>query len=144
MSVMVALDGAQHSVCQLPDDVTFVTPPPGLGAHVDFHVTALDDQGFMVTLRAAEDPQLRLFAVSPRPFFPDYAPTLSDEQRESIGVEDLADALVLTVVTRTAQGEFSANLLAPIVVNLRSGAAVQAVLDEDWPLRAPLGSQPSA
>ncbi|WP_284328137.1 flagellar assembly protein FliW [Demequina litorisediminis] len=69
---------------------------------------------------------------------------MSDEQRESIGVEDLADALVLTVVTRTAQGEFSANLLAPIVVNLRSGAAVQAVLDEDWPLRAPLGSQPSA
>ena len=53
---------------------------------------------------------------------------------------DTADVVVLVVVhPGTGDAAPTANLLAPVLVDRRTGRAVQSVLDEDWPLRAPVG-----
>ena len=50
--------------------------------------------------------------------------------------------MLLVVVQPGEEGEPpTANLLAPLAVNPRTGAAIQVVLDGDkWPLRAPLSA----
>lgn len=74
-------------------------------------------------------------------FFPAYHPVLDDATARRLGLEDADDALVLAIVTVGADvGAACANLLAPVVVNTRTGLAEQVILSgQDFPLRTPLG-----
>lgn len=114
----------------------FVSPPPGLEPHTAFALAGVTPE--LYTLRAVEASDLRLFLLDPRPFFPDYSPDVPAEVLDEIGTTDPA---VLVVVRPSDTGdEASANLLAPVLVNLETGAAVQVILEgSGLPLRAPLG-----
>lgn len=74
--------------------------------------------------------------------FPAYQPVLDDATAQRLGLDDADDALVLAIVTVGADVSVAyANLLAPVVVNTRTGAAEQVVLSgQDFPLRTPLGA----
>ena len=74
-------------------------------------------------------------------FFPGYHPVIDDPTARRLGLADADDALVLTIVTVGADVSAAhANLLAPVVVNTRTGVAEQVVLSgQDFPLRTPLG-----
>ena len=58
---------------------------------------------------------------------PDYQLAMSKEDRESIGASEHSPLLCLAVITAVEDSPPTANLLAPVVVNLQSGRAVQAV-----------------
>ena len=87
---------------------------------------------------AEDDPDF--VVVAPEAFFPDYAPVIDDEAVERLGLTSAQDAMVLLVVTLGPRPEdATANLLAPLVVNVRTREAAQVVLGgQDQPLRAPL------
>ncbi len=123
----------------------FAEPPPGLRDLRRFRLAALDDAGFLFALRSTEEPEVRLFVVPPRPYFPDYDPVVAEPTLTALGV-DRAEALLLVVVHPGQDGAApTANLLAPVVVDPATGRAVQVVLDGDaWPLRAPLTAAGSA
>ncbi|WP_454050970.1 flagellar assembly protein FliW [Cellulomonas sp. Marseille-Q8402] len=125
----------------LPEHLHLAAPMPGLVGYEDFTLTPLDDDGVLYALRSEPDGArpVRLFVVAPDAFFPDYAPAIDGAVLASIGAE--RDRAVRLVVVRPADGAEppTANLLAPLVLDPASGAAVQTVLTEDWPLRAPLG-----
>lgn len=126
---------------RVPTTLHLREPLPGLPGHTRFEVTSLDDIGVLHAIRSAPAPgvqPVRLFVVVPQPFFPDYAPAVSAEAVAAVGAP--AERLVLLVVVHPADGPHpaTANLLAPLVVDPVTGAAVQSVVDEDWPLRAPL------
>ena len=78
--------------------------------------------------------------LPPGPFFPDYEPEIDDDWAERLELTSSEDALVLVLVTPGATaGEATANLLAPVVINVRTRRAAQIVLDDAaLPLRAPL------
>ncbi len=118
--------------------VTFVTAPLGLAGLREFHLTGLDDDGLLFALRACEAEHVRLFAVVPQAYFPGYSPTIDAGTLEVLDLGG-TDAVLLVVVHPGADGESpTANLLAPIVLNPSTGAALQVVLESDeWPLRAP-------
>ncbi|MFS0892960.1 flagellar assembly protein FliW [Microbacterium sp. 179-I 3D3 NHS] len=119
--------------------LAFVTPPPGLAPHVDFSLAPVDGAEGLFALRAVHDEGLRLYLVDPQSVVSAYAPTLSDEQVAELALTSPDDAMVLVVAHPSSEG-VSVNLLAPVVVNRRSGAAAQVILeDQDYPLRAPLG-----
>ena len=72
-------------------------------------------------------------------FFPDYAPEIDEASAERLELVDAADALLLVVLTIGADAaSTTANLLAPIVIHEGTRVAAQVVLQQDWPLRAPL------
>ncbi|WP_062137895.1 flagellar assembly protein FliW [Demequina aestuarii] len=145
MSVSIMIDPQQTSTCALPQQLTFVEPPPGMSALTRFDVAALDALGLMFTLRATDHVETRLFAVSPRPYFPSYAPRISEDVRGGIGMHPGDEPVLLVIVNPTADGLITANLLAPVAINPATGAAAQAVLDdEEWPLRAPLSAEAAA
>lgn len=140
MSVAVALDGARSQLRELPDELTFVEPPPGMATLTRFDLTALDETGFLFALRSLELAGVRLFVIPPQAYFEGYAPEVSATVRTALGLDATTQPVMLAVVHPGGDEPTTANLLAPIVVNPVTGAAAQVVLDGDeWPLRAPLG-----
>lgn len=123
----------------VPGVLHFLEPLPGLPVGTDYTLHALDEIGFLFSLRGPAG--VRLFVVSPGPVFPDYAPTIPRTVLDAVcGADGEPDVVLLTVV-HPGPGdrlEPTADLLAPLVVDRRSGRALQTVLDEDLPLRAPL------
>jgi len=113
---------------------------PGLPGRTEYTLDPLDEVGVLFTLRSVPGgaSDVRLFVVSPSATFPDYAPRLD---AGTLGWEPDPERTALLVVAHpaTQAGGPTANLLAPIVVDGRTGRATQVVLDGDWPLRAPLG-----
>ncbi len=99
-----------------------------------------DPDTLFSVLRCLDDLELELVVVPPAVFFPDYAPEIDDAVAASIGLRDAQDALLLAVVTVGARPELcTANLLGPVVVNVKTRRAVQAVLSpERYSARAPL------
>ena len=85
--------------------------------------------------------------VAPVSLFPDYAPEIDDAQADALGLEAAEDALILVIVTVGERPEdATANLLAPIVVNVHTRASAQIVLPmapvDD--LRRPLFTVPAS
>ncbi|SIT83167.1 flagellar assembly protein FliW [Microbacterium sp. RU33B] len=114
----------------------FVAPPPGLSPHTAFELDQVSEVDGLFSLQALEDASVRLFLVDPRDVAPDYAPVLSDEQTDLLLLLSPDDALLLVVAQLTADG-LGVNLLAPVVVNQRTGVAAQLILEgQDFPLRA--------
>lgn len=118
--------------------LTFIEPIPGLEALTRFALNPVEDCPELFTLRSVDAPDTRLFLIDPAAFFPDYRPEVDDDVIAHLAPEG-TDPVVL-VVLRPASDDLphTANLLAPILVNPVAGTAVQTVLDDDWPLRAPL------
>lgn len=119
--------------------LSFLAPPPGLAPHVDFALAPVDGADGLFSMRAVQDPELRLYLVDPQTVLSEYAPILTDEQADGLALGSADDALILVVAHPAADG-VSVNLLAPVIVNRTTGAASQVILeDQDYPLRAPLG-----
>jgi flagellar assembly factor FliW len=116
-------------------DLTFAVPPFGLSPAAVFTLTPVDGAEGLFTL-VGDD--ARLFVLDAAVHLPSYAPELTDEQAAGLALTDPADAMLLVVANPGATGT-TVNLLAPIVVNARTSAGAQLILeDQDLPLRAEL------
>ena len=119
--------------------IEMVAPMPGFPDHQRFALVQLDETGVLCSLQSVDDPDLRFLVVPPAAFFPDYAPVIDDATVATLGISSPDEAMVLLVVNPgDAVGSATANLLAPVVVNLATRQGGQVVLDEDLPIRAPL------
>ena len=124
--------------------VQLVHALPGLPGATRYRLRGLDSSGVLFTLESehGDGGQVSLLLAAPWAFFPDYAPVLSDEDVELLGLSRAEDALLFVVLTagETAAGS-TANLLAPIVLNQVDDRAVQVLLTgTDLPVRAPLAA----
>jgi flagellar assembly factor FliW len=100
--------------------IELVHPLPGFPDQRRFALVQLDEDGVLCQLQSLEDPALRFLVMSPVPFFPDYAPEVSDDVVADLAIE-------------------SANLMAPVLVNTATLRASQVILDDpSLPLAAPL------
>lgn len=77
--------------------------------------------------------------AQPGAFFPDYTVELPDPVADELVLSDADDASVWVLVTQCGPESYSVNLRGPVVVNRRTGAAAQVVLDDTHPTNAPLG-----
>lgn len=118
-----SVDVEETSVVEFPGGLI------GFPDHHRFAMVAADDGGFYTWLQAVDEPSLAFLAVVPAPFFPDFAPTVRTEDCEAIGLTDPDDAQLLCLVTVTDDA-VTANLLGPIVLNVRTRLARQVVLND--------------
>ncbi|QAY60088.1 flagellar assembly protein FliW [Microbacterium protaetiae] len=116
--------------------LTFLAPPPGFAPHTDFVLDPVDGADGLFALHATAQPGLRVHLVDPRTVGEEYAPVLPDDQVAALALASPDDALLLVIARPTDEG-VSVNLMAPVVVNARSGAAVQVILeDQGFSVRA--------
>lgn len=115
--------------------LTFAVPPFGLSPADSFTLTPVSGAEGLFTLVGEDE---RLFVLDAAVHLPSYAPELTDEQAAGLALTDPADAMLL-VVANPGPTVTTVNLLAPIVVNARTSAGAQLILeDQDLPLRAEL------
>jgi len=123
------------------DDDAVVEFPAGIIGFPDqrrYAIVAAEDSGLYSWLQSVDEPDLAFLAVVPAPFFPDYAPVIPDEDCASIGLTDPDDAQVLCLLT-VGDDAITANLLGPIVLNVRNRTARQVVLtDSSLSTKAPI------
>lgn len=111
----------------------------GFPESVSYALVEVPEAPPLFLLKSLDQPGLEFVVAPPVLFFPDYAPEIDGASAERLGLVDAEDALLLVVLTIGADaGSTTANLLAPVVIHQRSRVAAQVVLQQDWPLRAPL------
>jgi len=120
--------------------VEFVVPVLGFPNDRQFELNAVDYRGLIYTLRSTHNPELRFVVVPPGHFFPSYSPQIERSDVRELELSEDAEVQVLAIVSLTRSlADATANLLAPIVMSVDSGRAMQLVLpDSDLPMRAPL------
>src|SRR5271165_1478197 len=125
MSAAVIQSSRFGAVRVEPDAV--IDFPQGLIGLEGRRYTLLDrnpGSGFL-WLHSLDDPNLALPVVDPRDFFRPFTLTLTDEERDLIGIEDLSAAqLYVTVRAAPDPRDIVVNLRAPIVVSDRTGHQV--------------------
>ncbi len=90
----------------------------------------LDDPEFapLVHLQSLETGNLCFLALPVRSIDPDYETVLANEDREALGPRHESEpTLELALLSAAHDGSLSANLLAPVVIDLSTRRAVQAV-----------------
>ena len=101
--------------------------PHGIPAFETEKKFRLIDREPLLFLESAASAALSFLLLPVALIDPDYQLALSPEDRETIGASEESRLLCLAVITAVEDLPPTANLLAPVVVNLDSGRAVQAV-----------------
>jgi flagellar assembly factor FliW len=122
------------------DDTTIIDIPDGLLGFPQatrFVLVAAEDTGLYSWLQSVDHPDVSFLVVVPAPFFHDFEPDLTEEDCRALRLERAEDAQVLCLVTIAE--EVTANLLGPVVLNLRERLGRQVVLaHQDLTTAAPI------
>ncbi len=103
---------------------------PGFGTLRRFLALTLEGHEPFVWLQSLDDHSVALPTADPWQIFPDYAPQLPNYALGSLAIERPEDFVMLCVVLVTAgAAEMTMNLLAPVVVNLKTRTARQVTLE---------------
>ena len=119
-------------------DVLFF--PRGIPAFENMHswILAGSDDNAVKWLQSIEDGDLALPVTSPDAVRPDYNARIPEDELKLVGSLNPAD-LALLIVLSIPQGapwNMTANLRAPILINIKTHKAVQVIaLNEEYPIR---------
>ena len=101
-------------------------------------VLAGEEDNAIKWLQNIEDENLALPVTTPDAIMPDYNAKIPEDDLDLLETKDSGDLALLIVVSipDSAPWNMTANLRAPILVNLRSRKAVQVIaLNEEYPVR---------
>lgn len=118
--------------------ITFPDGLPGFENHrrfvfVPHRMPDPDKVSPFVWFQSLEDGRLAFLITNPAKFFSDYDPAIPSADRGSIGAsaETQLHIYALLTVPRGNPAGISANLLAPLVINLETLQARQVILNDD-------------
>jgi len=114
--------------------------PRGIPAFEQNHnwILAGEEDNAIKWLQNIEDADLAVPVTTPDAVMPDYNAKIPEDELNIVGSKDFADLALLIVVSipEAAPWDMTANLRAPIVVNLKSRKAVQVIVpNEEYPIR---------
>ena len=114
---------------------TFPRGLPGFDQERRFRLDADPQLDPLVRLESLKTNGLSFLAAPVELLDPDYELQLSREDQEALGVPggepDPVDFLCLALLAEAGEGQWTANLLAPVVTYLPRGRSVQAVRHDD-------------
>ncbi len=102
---------------------------PGFDDLRSFLLLSLESQEQLLWLQSLDDVGVALPLCDPWQFFPEYEPKLPGFARLSLDLERPEDFVILCVTVVPESGPIFLNLMAPIVVNLRTRVARQIALE---------------
>lgn len=138
MSDMVIVTDRFGEITYTHDDLLIF--PRGIPAFEDKHdwILAGSDDSAIKWLQSVQDGSLALPVTSPDAVQSDYNARIPDDELKLIGTADPSELALLIVVSipEAAPWNMTANLRAPILINLKTHKAVQVIaLNEEYPIR---------
>jgi len=120
-----------------------ISIPSGvLGFPEDHHFCLVDsgDDTLILWLQSLSNPHLAFPVLEPKIFKPEYVVRLSAAELRELKLSSIKDASVFTILTIPSNlSEMTANLKAPLVINVIEKTAKQVVLQEnDQPIKFPM------
>lgn len=115
---------------EVPDGqlIEFPHGMPGFEQHRRFALIESPSNPFAY-LQNVDDPYVGFLVTDPFTFFPNYEFDLDEEWREQLRITDPGDVMVrVTVKLGDGLSQATANLLGPIVINMRERLGQQVVL----------------
>lgn len=111
------------------DILNFRDGIPGLEDYKNYIVLNIEDSK-LKCLQSVEEKEIALLMINPWDFFNDYEIQLSDEEINQLEIKSHDDVLVYNIVS-VRENKVTANLLAPIVINIKNNRAKQIILNEN-------------
>ena len=138
MSNMTIKTSRFGEVSYKQEDLLFF--PRGIPAFETMYewILAGSDDSAIKWLQSINDGDLALPVTSPDAIQPDYNARIPEDELKMIGTVNPADLALLIVVSipPAAPWNMTANLRAPILINLKTHKAVQVIaLNEEYPIR---------
>ncbi len=120
--------------------ITFREGVPGFEPLHYFAVINMEESRPIYWLQATDDPLVALPVVDPFLVVENYSIDISDEDIADLKIEREEDLLLLVVTVIPDEVEkMTANLAAPILINIREGFGKQIVIDsKEYPIRYPI------
>jgi flagellar assembly factor FliW len=120
-----------------------ISIPSGvLGFSEDHNFCLVDpcDETLILWLQSLSNPLLAFPVLEPKIFKPEYVVRLSAAELRELRLNSIKDASVFTILTIPHNmTEMTANLKAPLVINVKEKTAKQVVLQEnDQPIKFPM------
>jgi len=125
---------AEHDIINFPEGML------GFSKINQYVLVERVDDSLFLWLQALKKPSVAFPLLEPQIFERHYKVDLADEDRKILELKDLSHAKVFGIVTiPTDPTKMTANLKAPIVINLKNRLAKQVILHEaDYPIRKPI------
>lgn len=116
---------------------------PGFPSLSELTISAVDDHALFAWLQSPGDDGVAFLAVNPFVYFPAYDVDLGDADQAALRMEPGDELIVYCLVTMDRRHRrASANLVAPVVINVTRGRMRQVILEGEHRLRAPLPVPP--
>ncbi|MCM0650464.1 flagellar assembly protein FliW [Clostridium swellfunianum] len=114
------------------DIITFKKGLPGFESLKKFILFPVEENELFSVVQSIEDESIGLVVISPFSVVKDYEFKLVEEKQEQLAIESPEDVLVLNTVTLSTKLEsITANLKAPIIINIKQRLGEQIILDND-------------
>ncbi|MCM8813184.1 MAG: flagellar assembly protein FliW [Candidatus Omnitrophica bacterium] len=106
----------------------------GFAQHKYFSISCEKSKEPFLWIQSLSDTELSFIAIDPREFRRDYFPVLSENDKKLLQVKESSECQFLAIVYVPRDSEnISANLLAPVAINMKTNIAKQVVLqDQDY------------
>jgi Uncharacterized protein conserved in bacteria len=118
---------------QADDIITLEEGLVGLSQHSRFVLIRHDSEGPFWWLQSVDEPGFAMLLIDPWFFCADYEVVLSEADVERLQLGEETPKAVLTTVSIPSGNPhaMTANLLAPLVINMESRIGRQVILDDD-------------
>jgi len=111
------------------DLIVFPWGLPGFDHLKSFLILSVPAQDHLVWIQSVEDLNVALPAADPWLYFPSYDPALPAFAKISLDLAQPEDFTFLGIVVAPGDGSMFMNLMAPVIVNLKSRVARQVALE---------------
>jgi len=102
---------------------------PGFEELTKFALLDIEDNQSLKCLQSIEESSVCLMAITPWQYFKDYEIKLSDEEIEQLEIENQDEVSVYNIIT-VRQDKITANLVAPIIINVIKNKGIQIILSD--------------
>lgn len=106
--------------------INFENGIPGFDDLKEYTIIDIEDRNYKC-IQNIEKQEICLLVISPWDYFEKYEINLLDEDVKDLDIKDQSEALVFSILT-AREGKITTNLIAPIVINIRTRKAKQIIL----------------
>jgi len=110
--------------------IKFKNGVPGFESLKEFIILSQEQDNPFKWLQSVNDPDIAFVITEPYTFMPTYNPKPSQEELLELGIKDIKEALIYTLVVIPEDITYmTANLKAPIIINTQNCKGKQIILE---------------